>query len=360
MTPRHRFLIRIVLPAALIVFLAAAYSFYWWQVAQRLNAGISAWTAEQRAAGATVDYSWNGIGGFPFAFTADFDDVSLLGSWAGTAISVRTAHLRLTMSPVDLTAIRLISDKPLTTIIPGLILDSSAAEGTRLIADQADGQIDLQNGQLARLRIDAGRSKVDNGKAIISAGSMHLGIAFPETPPRDFKDMAAEIHIGASNVDLPAGQPQLLPGPILQIGLAGTIKGPILPPQAGDAARPITNILARWRDSGGVLDVSRFDFSQGPLSLTGAGTFAFDQNLQPLGASKVTAVGLGDLIDLMTARGQIAGKEAETAKIVVAGLEKPGASGRPEVTLGLTIQDNIVSFGPLKLARLTPIPWPKQ
>ncbi len=357
MTPRRRFLLRFVLPLGLLVILAAAYSIYWWQVAQKLQAGVEAWTAEQRAQGATVNYTWTGIGGFPFAFTADFRDVNLLGNWGGTPLSARTAHLRLTLSPVALTDLRFASDQPVTVIAPGLLLNGDAPAGARLVADRADGQIQLHDGQLARLVLDAGRSALDNGRDTVKAASLHLGLALPPAPPHDFNGTAADIEIGASNIELPAGIPQLLPGPILQLGLTGSVKGPILPPGAGDAPRSIPHILSQWRDAGGVLDVPRFDFAQGPVTLAGAGTFALDQNLQPVGASKVTASGLGDLIDLMSARGQIPAKQAQTAKVVVTGLQKPGEDGRPAVTLSLSIQDSIVSFGPLKLLRLPPIPW---
>ena len=366
MTPRRRLVIRLLLPLCLAVLLIAAYAIYWWQVARQLDAGIVAWADEQRAQGAVVQYQGGKVHGFPFAFTADFADISLLGRWSGIDLSARTADLRLTLSPVNLTSIRFSADGPVTIILPEIALNAggNATPGARLSARRAAGQVDLRNGLLAALSVDAGRSKLDNGQSAIDLGSLHLGLALPANPPAGFNDPAAEIALAATNIDLPAGPAELLPGPILQAGLQGTIKGPLQPPPpqspgSDQAAHSVTEILTHWRDIGGVLDVAHFDFAQGPLSLTGSGTFALDQNLQPLGASKVTATGLSELIDLMIARGQIVGKDAQTAKMVVAGLAKPGANGRPEVTLSFSIQDSIVSFGPLRLLRLAPIPWPQ-
>lgn len=361
MTPRRRLVIRLLLPLCLVVLLIAAYAIYWWQVARQLEAGIAAWADEQRAQGAVVQYQGGKVHGFPFAFTADFADISLLGRWSGTNLSARTADLHLTLSPLNLTSIRFTADGPVTIILPEIALDagSNATPGARLTAHRAAGQVNLRNGLLAVLSVDAGRSRLDNGQNAIDLGSLHLGLVLPANPPAGFNDPAAEIALAATNIDLPAGQAELLPGPILQAGLQGTIKGPLQPPGNEQAAHSVTEILTHWRDIGGVLDVARFDFAQGPLSLTGSGTFALDQNLQPLGASKITATGLSELIDLMIARGQIVGKDAQTAKMVVAGLAKPGANGRPEVTLSFSIQDSIVSFGPLRLLRLAPIPWPQ-
>jgi len=43
---------------------------------------------------------------------------------------------------------------------------------------------------------------------------------------------------------------------------------------------------------------------------------------------------------------------------VITGLQRPAENGRQEVTVGLSIEDSIVSFGAFKLLRLPPIAWP--
>lgn len=364
MTPRHRRLTLLSLAAALVVILLfVGYWLYWRQVASRLQAGVEEWAAEQRSAGATIDYQWQGITGFPFSFTADFTGVNILGRLGGTALSARTDHLQLNMSPIDLNAVRLLCDKPLTVIVPGLSLAQPDAAGTtstgaRLTLDQADGVIRLHNGNPAGATIDASKSKLDNGQSVLSVTSLHVDVQLPPTLPHDFNDPAATVDIAASGVDMPAGVPQLLPGPITQAGLTGVIKGPLLPPPGVEPPQDLAGFLAHWRDVGGVLDLSKFEFAQGPLALTGNGTLALDANLQPMGAGKITATGLGDLVDLLSARGAIRHKDAGIAQAVINGLQKPGASGRPEVTIGLSIQDSVVSFGFARLFKLPPIIWP--
>jgi hypothetical protein len=352
----------VALMAAALLF--GAYAIYWQQVAKRLQAGVEEWAGDQRIAGATVDFKWNGISGFPFAFTADFTGVNILGRLGGTALSARTDHLQLNMSPIDLNRVRLLCDTPLTVIIPGLSLGQPGAGngdapaiGTRLTLDQADGSILLRNGNPAGATIDVNHGKLDNGENVLSAASLHIDVQLPPTPPHDFKDPAAMFNIAASNVALPADMPQLLPGPITQADIAGTIKGPLLPPGAPPPA-DLASALSQWSTPGGDIELSRFDYAQGPVSMTGSGTLALDQNLQPVGAGTITATGLGDLIDLLAARGAIHHKDAGIAKAVIQGLEKPGTTGRPEVTVGLTIQDRVVSFGFAKLFKLPPINWP--
>lgn len=380
--------------------LLGGYGLYWHQVATRLEAGVEQWAADQRNAGATVDFQWRGISGFPFTFTADFTGVNILGRLGGVALSARTDHLQLNMSPIDLNEVRLLCDSPLTVIVPGLSLGQSGASpgapqpagaapapgsqaggapstntqtdpqatgtqpppapasGARFILEQADGNIRLRNGNPAGATIDVNRGKLDNGQDVLSAASLHLDVQLAPTQPHDFNDPAATLAIAVSGVDMPANVPQLLPGPILQAGLAGTIKGPFLPPPGVEPPHDLAGFLAHWRDAGGVLDLSKFDFAQGPLSLTGNGTLALDANLQPIGAGKITATGLSDLIDLLAARGAMHRKDAGIAKAVINGLEKPGAAGRPEVTVGLSIQDNVVSFGFARLFKLPMIIWP--
>lgn len=359
---------RVWLPALVsvlaVVLVLGGYSLYWQQVAVRLQNGVDQWVAEQRSAGATIDFHWNGISGFPFAFTADFTAVNILGRLGGTALSARTDHLQLNMSPINLQRIRLLCDSPLTVIIPGLSLgqpangDNAPSAGTRFTLDQADGSIRLQKGSLAGATLDVNRGKLDNGQDVLSAASLHLDIQLPETPPHDFKDPAAMIDIAVGGVEMPADMPQLLPGPITQASLTGTIKGPLLPPPGTATPPRLADLLAQWRDAGGVFDLSKVDFAQGPVALTGNGTLSLDKELQPEGAGTITATGLGDLIDLLTARGAIHHKDAGIAKAVINGLQKPGNNGRPEVTVGLTIQDRVVNFGFARLFKLAPIVWP--
>jgi hypothetical protein len=362
-SPRRRLLLWGLLPLLAIGLPIGAYGIYWQQVASRLQAGVEQWAADQRAAGATIDFQWRGITGFPFAFTAEFTGVNILGRLGGTALSARTDHLQLNMSPADLNAVRLFCDKPLTVIVPGLSLSQGgsgvdAATGARLTVEQADGMVRLRDGNPVAAVIDASKGKLDNGQSEISVTSLHVAVQLPATPPHDFKDPAATVEIGLSGVDLPADAAQLLPGPITQAGLLGVIRGPLLPPPGVEGPHDLPGILVHWRDAGGVLDLDTFTFAQGPLALTGSGTFALDANLQPMGASKVTATGLGDLIDLLTARGAMKRKDAGIAKAVITGLQRPGENGRQEVTLGLSIQDGDVSFGAFRLFRLPPIAWP--
>lgn len=360
---RRAFLLGLLLVLAMGL-ISGGYWLYWRQVASRLQAGIEEWTADQRAAGATVDFQWQGIKGFPFAFTADFTAVNILGRLGGTSLSARTDHLRLNMSPLDLDVVRLLCNRPLTVIVPGLGFGQNGPAspnndmGSRLVLDQTNGEIRLQNGNLAGTAINADKMKLDNGHEVFSAASLHLDVQLAPTLPHDFKDPAAYIEITVSGVDVPAGTPQLLPGPIIQAGMTGVVKGPLLPPAGAQPPPDLAGFLSQWRDAGGVLDLSNFNYTQGPLTLAGAGTFALDSDLQPIGAGKITASGLGDLVGLLSANGTIKRKDAAIAQAVIAGLQKPGTNGRPEVTIGLNIQDRVVSFGFARLFKLPPINWP--
>jgi len=362
-TLRRRVIFRGVLPLLALALILGGYGLYWQQVAKQLQAGVEQWAAEQRAGGATIDFQWRGITGFPFAFTANFSGVNILGKLGGTALSARTDHLQLNLSPIDLNAIRLLCDQPLTVIVPGINIGTPGGSdndiaGARLTLDQADGLIRLRKGNPAGVTIDASRARLDNGPEVLSIASLHLDVQLPETPPHDFNDPAAMVNLAINNADLPAGTPQLLPGPIIEASLDGVIKGPLLPPAGTEPPHDLAGFLSHWRDAGGVLKLDKFTFAQGPLDLAGDGTLALDPNLQPEGAGKVTATGLADLVDLLAARGAIKHKDAGIAQAIITGLQKPGANGRPEVTIGLSVQDNIVSFGFARLFKFPQIVWP--
>jgi hypothetical protein len=123
------------------------------------------------------------------------------------------------------------------------------------------------------------------------------------------------------------------------------------------AAPPLTDILARWRDAGGDIEVKSFGFAQGPLSVGGEATLALDGNLQPLGAGTVTASGLSEAVEILLRDGLIPADRAMVARATAKALERTGAEGKAEAKFALSLQNGIVSFGPAPLLQVPPIAW---
>ncbi|MHC8508412.1 MAG: DUF2125 domain-containing protein [Rhodospirillales bacterium] len=143
---------------------------------------------------------------------------------------------------------------------------------------------------------------------------------------------------------------------IEHFGLAGDITGPLetrrWPP--GAAA------LAEWRDAGGVIEFEKISAVFGALAVEGGGTLALDALLQPQGAFSLRISGYEETLTALARRGVMGPGEAAMAGFVLGALaEKPEGGGPPYVKAPLTIQDNEISVGPLKLGTLPPMRWPE-
>jgi hypothetical protein len=342
---------RVFLLVGVLVLLAAVfggYCAYWRYVARQLEAGVAAWAEQQRALGNQVAFTWDGIGGFPFLFTATFRDPAIRWHTPQADVSWKGAAVNAEMAPWNLRRVEIKSDGRHETIV-------LAGDGSqwRLANTGFAGAIDLYgNGALRGIALALQQPEWTDPKGkVLASESATLKLDLPETPPADFKAPLAHVGLAVKSMPLPQGTRLLTTDPLESLSFDATIKGPM--PLA-----PLKEALAAWRDAGGVVDLSRFQFVQGPLGLSGGATVALDQDLQPEGAGTVTATGLGDAVEILIRDGLIPPDRALAARATVRALEKPGPDGKPQATIGLSVQNQTVSFGPVPLFALQRIGWP--
>jgi hypothetical protein len=329
--------------------LAGGYFAFWRHVARQLEAGVEAWAAEQRALGNEVALAWDGIGGFPLRFAATFRDPSI--RWRGPREDVAWsgATLHAEMAPWNLRRIEVRSDGAHTA---SLQLAGDPAEW-RLATTGAAGTIDLYNNGLLRgftLALRQPDLTLPDGTVLASAAATAM-LDQPMTPPTDFNMPLGRVTLDVRGMALPSGTRLLTEDAVETLSFDATLKGPM--PLA-----PLKDALAAWRDAGGVVDVNRFAFSQGPLGVTGNATLALDAALQPEGAGTITATGLSEALEILIRDGVIPADRALIARTTTKALEKPGLDGRLQATVGLSLQNRTVSFGPVPLFALQPIAWP--
>jgi hypothetical protein len=117
--------------------------------------------------------------------------------------------------------------------------------------------------------------------------------------------------------------------------------------------------LSAWRDAGGALDVKEFDLDWPPIAVSGNGTLALDNGLQPMGAFTLKFRGFFEALDGLAAEGMVTRDQAGTARLVLGLLAKrPPEGGPPELTAPFTAQDRQLAVGPLKLMEIPAVTWP--
>ena len=329
--------------------LAGGYVAFWRHVAQQLEAGVEAWASEQRSLGNQVAFAWDGIGGLPFRFEATFRDPSI--RWRGPRAEAMWtgATLQAEMAPWNLRRIEVRSDGQHNA---SLRLAGDPAEW-RVATTGLAGTIDLHNSGLLRgftLALQQPDVTMPDGTVLASATATVM-LDQPETPPTDFNMPLARVTLDLRSMALPPGTRLVTEDTVETLSFDATIKGPM--PMA-----PLKEALAAWRDAGGAAELNGFAFAQGPLSVTGNATLALDAELQPEGAGTITTTGLSEALEILIRDGLIPADRALIARATAKALEKPGLDGRLEATVGLSLQNRTVSFGPVPLFALQPIEWP--
>ena len=339
----------LIAAVVLLAALLAGYWAYWRYVAQQLQAGVESWAEQQRALGNEVAFSWDGIGGFPFRFSATFRDPAILWHTPRGDVAWKGAALEADMAPWNLRVIQVQSDGRHDASVR-LIDDAS---DWRLSTIGFAGTVALHDTGAVRgisVALRQPDATLADGTAL-SAERATIMLDLPPAPPADFNAPLARVVLDLKSMALPAGKRLLTEDPVQSLTMDGTLKGPM-------PALPLKDALIAWRDAGGVVDLTTFGFTQGPLALSGNATLALDPDLQPEGAGTVTTAGLGSAVEILIQDGLIPPDRALAARATVKALEKPGADGRPQATLGLSLQNRTVSFGPVPLFAVQRIEWP--
>ncbi len=150
-------------------------------------------------------------------------------------------------------------------------------------------------------------------------------------------------------IALPEGVTSPLGEEVERIAFEATVIGLI--PKGEPAAA-----LARWRDSGGLVEVQDLALTWGPLDLDAEGTVALDQMLRPQGAFTARIRGLPKTLDALVERNLIKPGVAFALKLTVMTLASgTDGDGRAVVELPITLQDGRFYLGPVALFRLAPV-----
>ncbi len=338
--------------AALPIGLLVGDVLYWRYTTQQLEYGFTAWVAQRRATGWTVQFGPPTIGGWPSAATLTASGVKLTGgapeipgglSWSADRVTLRVALLHpgsLEVTPAGSQGIRLADgpDIPFTAdqmhLAVPLQQDRPPA-GATLTASNLQADVPVGSGTTSALTIAAlrGQAKQD--------------------PAAGQGEPALTLSLGANSLTLPPATRWPLGPRIESLSLDGAVEGPL--PHTGG----LTAGATAWRDGGGSVEIKRLALHWGTLDLTGTATLALDPQLQPMGAGSAKVTGYAETLDALAANGALSRSAAIAAKAVLSLLARPQEEGQPdEVEVPLTLQYRTLSMRQVPLVRLPELDWP--
>ncbi len=322
---------RVFIGAGAAVVVVAVYAGYWNYIAAQVRAGIEQWADLRRAEGFDVSYGAITVSGFPFRLVAQMaaPKVAHSWSWQGPTFVISARPWRLGRFKVK---------------APGLHQVSYGGGDYFIDAATFRAKLRFRRGAPAKIRLTV-RDLVVRNAADQDVGGIDT----------------AEVMIDPSGNALRVNADGLLVPHELIPGLGRKTRHLDIEAQAmGDfpdiaQAMPVNgDTMTRWRDSGGTIEVRRLTLNHEPLTVSGDGTLALDQAMQPIVSFTFQVEGHMEALDRFRQAGLIKAQPYTLAKVGLGTLPR----GPLGLKVPLTVQDRRVFVGPVPLAKLPLVSWP--
>lgn len=354
---RSRLASTVAAAVVVVVGVVGGYGAYWLVIASQLQAGVEDWVDEHRDQGYVISHEGIVRSGFPRLVRAHVRSPSVSAPPASAPL---TAAAAWTWSPEEVTvALDPWDPTRVTVALDGRHRLAVGDIPDRRVYRMEIGQLDVvaEAGSEAvalRLRDLVVKASADPGRVLLTVAALDgTGRALPMTP-----DVAPAVDAGTAHYAFTAEAVRMVfPGAeraplgreLERLVVDATVQGELPAALSGPA-------LLRWRDDGGAIDVSRLEASYGPVDLSGEGAAALDERGQPIAAFSTRIRGLFDAIDALRRHGYLEPGAAMAATIALRMLA--GSAGRDAVLeVPVTLQDRVLSVGPLDLLQMPEIRW---
>ena len=333
------------LTVGLVALLVIAHAIYWWLAAGEMRQAVETWIADWREKGYEVTHGDLGIGGYPLQVQASLPfpaviDPGKAWSWQAEGVQLQTTLWEPTRYEMTIRG-----DQAVTAPIAGrdVAMDISTAN-TLIVANfSVTGQF-----RSGSIRIDELKGSAPDLAATVLAQRLVFELDLPDTPPEAHTDPAGDLTIIADQVTLPKAYAGPLGQNVDRVSMRFNALGPL---KRGD----LKQVLADWRDAGGVVEVPWLRGEWGDLTVDAKGTVTLDEEFRPLAAFDSALGGLSQTLDTLTDAGMIKKKTTRIVKLGLALLSSTSASGKPVIKLPVSIQDGQVYLGPVAVAAVRPI-----
>ena len=325
---------------AVLALVAVVWTAYWLSIAERVETGINDWIADQQRKGWQVSYKSLEMSGFPFWLNVRMEGASMLIErgqsleWRPPVLAARIRPWRPAEIDVDLGGLH--------QLIGESRVDLMSRELGAVVHVQRSG---AWRGTLKGEDVSAEFSRAGTLSANRVAIDVHWGSKLLEAGQSPLR-----LDLAGDNIQLPAAWSLPLGNDVTLLRLTASVAGQLKSLRDPD-------VLVRWRDDGGALELNRFSLEYGPLRLDGDGTFALDHDLQPMGAFAARAEGFMETLDALRSRNIIGIRQATAAKLVLMVLAHQPSGGSPHIKVPLTLQDREITLKSLMIMKVPRIDW---
>jgi len=316
-----------------------AYTAFWWIAAGKIKEAAAAW--RDTAHSQKIDASWQDmrVTGYPLAFRLELGTVALKDGATNPPATLQAPTLTASVRPWNFDAASFTAPDGLSATF-----GDGPAPVARITAERSSGAVARGDDGGAAIWLSLYQAKADMGLPF-GARAVHAWLALPPGVPQQGLGLA----IDARDVTPPALPPGFS-GTIDDVAFGVTLRGEF-------PVGPLRQAAAKWRESGGTIELDHLDLHWGEMRINGSGTLALDNELQPVGGFSGGISGFDQLLGALVAAGRVKASDARVARLALAMLAKAGPDGRPEIGTSLTIQNGQMYLGPAKLGPAPRIDW---
>jgi hypothetical protein len=330
----------------LAMLLGAAYTGYWFWLARTVQQNLVLWVEQQRAMGYGFSYAATEPGGYPLSVRVGLARVEIDSPSGQPSWRLNTTSKVLSIAPWSPLSIRIVDSGE---SVPCDVQWIAGGRDYDLFVDSMDLTIQLSSdGALPAIKL-SGRSAhvTEDGRQLLVLSQPSGSVDF--LPAASDTDSAAQFQLTAQGADFaPPSEPTAVKTTDWLV--AGQVKGPV--PLA-----PLPAALSAWSSAGGHVELTQFNANwEAATTVSGDGTVALDQRLQPVGAFSAVVRGYDEAVDAAVARGLMTPAQGTAVKVWLNARAEKDERGL-KVKLPLTIQDGFLSMGPVKLAQVPRIVW---
>ena len=357
----------IIVPVALVVVLAAAWTGFWFVAAGQAETQIAAWRAREAKLGRNYTCVSQTIGGFPFRLEVRCGEPSAeLRRPQSLAVKAKEALAVVQIYQPNL----LISEitGPLTVGEPGSPAMFSA--DWRLAQTSVRGLMPPPE-RISAVFDDLTVTRLDAGPAQTIGTAAHLELHLRQAPRLPQDTPALDLALRLTGATAPP-VPQLASAPV-DADISAILHG-----LSDYSAKPLAQRLRELQAAGGRLEIKQARVKQGEIVTVGQGTLALNAAGLLNGELRLTVAGLEHLVTALGLDDKI-GRQAQgaasrlapglnlekllgsrgNAMIAAAGVAMLGQPAELEVRkaimLPLRFTDGTVFLGPLMVGQMQPL-----
>lgn len=322
-----------------------AYGLYWLWLAVGLMHAVNGWIGDRQTQGVKASYASVNLAGFPLRVSARLNAPRIespLGQWQGDFLSVSFA-------PFAPDRVRLVMHGANHLSVGSQSWDISSSFIRTDLSFDSDGPFRV----LRSFQMTAGDTRVATGdgfQATVEGFGLSV-LPLTQDSESDYKTPWASFVVTAAGLNIGGETAGHDVAPVALVEASGRVMGAL---SFDTPARS----LARWSQNGGVLEFDRVVADWPPVAVQGAGTLAFDANLQPQASFSTQFRGMGQFADGLERAGSIDDHAAKLLRTAFSDTAKPDGKGHVVQTVPLTVQNGKLWAGSVALAPVPELHWP--